>query len=254
MDIYDYLFKIKNQYYLGNYQQVFTLWKQLEKDVDYDSPEFASTKTQYIELLVLTHKTMLHFLNSDQDTVKENQDMLERFKDSMNLYLTYFGKDSDELESEGLEKVLEELNQFPVESDQQFLTELMVLSKKVIQNYLCFRVKKFDLFVSIDGKYPETLMDLRMLKFQAFSFNNQFKEANNLYEVMKTSNDEHILINFCQFEIENRFQRNHEEAMSVLLEMMQKFGESPKIINLNISSLILNRNFFKVIIYDYILN
>ena len=126
------------------------------------------------------------------------------------------------------------------------MTELVGLSKKIIHNYLCFASNKFDLFVSIDSKFTEALMDFQMLKFQAFSRNNQIKEAKRMYEKMKSENDEHILVNFCQYEIENRFEFNHEEALEILVEIKQKFGESPKLINMNIASLILKREFFKV--------
>lgn len=63
---------------------------------------------------------------------------------------------------------------------------------------------------------------------------------------MKAENDEHILVGFCEFEIENSFNRNHEEALAVVLEMKQKFGESPKLINLNAAALLLKKDFFKV--------
>lgn len=251
MDCYDYLFKLKNQFYLGHYQQVLDLWKDLDRDVDITSKEFESQQVQFIESLIFTHKSILHFLKNDGDKVKENQALLDKFKTSLNLYLVYFNKVDEGLDEEQtLEEVLKELGEIDTTSDIPWKTDLMSLSKKVIHNYLCFSNGKFDLFISIDSKYSETLMDFQMLKFQAFCRNNQSKEAKRIYEQMKTENDEHILVNFCEYEIENRFQRNHEEALEILVEIKQKFGESPKLINMNISSLILKREFFKVITMD----
>ena len=246
MDCFDYLFKIKNQFYLGNYQQVLELWRDLDRDVDPSSAEFESQRTQFVELLVFTHKSILHFLRSDPDKVKENQALLDKFKQSLNLYLTFFSKAQEGFGDSSLEDTLEELSQAEASSEIDWMGEFLTLSKKVIHNYLCFSSGKFDLFVSIDGKYPETLMDFQMLKFQAFCRNNQIKEARRLFDQMKAVNDEHILVNFCEYEIENRFERNHEEALEILVEIKQKFGESPKLINMNIASLILKREFFKV--------
>ena len=247
MDCYDYLYKIKNQFYLGHYQQVLDFWKDLDRDIDFTSKEFESQETQFVELMIYTHKSILHFLKSDQDKVKENQALLDKYKQSLNLYLVYFSKVDEGLGDMTLEDTLQQLGGLETQSDSSWMSALLVLSKKVIHNYLCFAFGKFDLFVSIDQKYPETLMDFQMLKFQAFSRNNQKKEAKRIYQQMKGENDEHILVNFCEYEIENRFERNHEEALEILVEIKQKFGESPKLINMNIASLILKREFFKVI-------
>ena len=246
MDCYDYLFKMKNQFYLGHYQQVFESWVTLETDLDFESSEFASQKVQYIELLVFMHKSMNHFLTSDPETIKANQAMLEKFKDSMGLYLEYFGESANELSEGNLEEELKKSSEVKEENENESISELITLSKKIIHNYVCFRARKFDLLVTIDKKYPEAFMDAQMLKFQAFCLNNQFKEAQRIYEQMKDENDEHILVNFCEYEVENRINRNHEEALAVLLEMKQKFGESPKLINLNVASLLLKGEFFKV--------
>lgn len=246
MDCFDYLFKIKNQFYLGNYQQVLDLWKDVDRDVDPQSPDFSAQETQFIELLLFTHRSILHFIKSDQDKIKENQALLDKHKSTLDLFVQYFGKVDEGLGDASLEDTLGELAQIETEGGSNWAGQLAALSKKVIHNYLCFANKKFDLFVSIDGKFSETLMDLRMLKFQAFCRNHQIKEARRVYEKMKAENDEHILVNFCQFEIENRFERNHEEALEVLVEIKQKFGESPKLINMNIASLMLKREFFKV--------
>jgi hypothetical protein len=246
MDCYDYLFKIKNQFYLGNYQTVLELWKDLDRDVDPSSSDFASQQTQFVELLLFTHRAILHFLKSDDEKIKENQALLDKYRQSLDLYVAFFTKVDEGLGETSLEETLEELNQFPIPTESPWMTEFVSLSKKVIHNFLCFTNGKFDLFVSVDPKYGESLMDFRMLKFQAFSRNNQTKEARRMYQKMKAENDEHILVNFAQFEIENRFERNHEEALEILVEIKQKFGESPKLINMNIASLILKREFFKV--------
>lgn len=250
MDCYDYLFKIKNQFYLGQYQRVLDLWKDVDRDVDPESSEFESQETQFVELLVFTHKSILHFLKSDEERVKENQTLMDKFRPSLDLYLTYFSKADEGLGDASLEDTLQELGKVDTAAESAWMTKFLTLSKKVIHNYLCFVAGKFDLFVSLDQKYTEAVMDFQMLKFQAFARNNQSKEARRIHEQMKGENDEHILVNFCEYEIENRFERNHEEALEILVEIKQKFGESPKLINMNIATLILKREFFKVMRTD----
>jgi hypothetical protein len=247
MDCYDYLFKIRNQFYLGHHQEVFSMWKSLERDLDKSSSDFVSQKKHYIEVLVFAHRSMSHFLRSDESTVQENQSMLEKFNNSLAMYLDFQGKTHSELAEGKLQQELTRLSEWPNKTEEgDCLSEFLELSKRVLHNYLCFKVRKFDLFIGVDKKYAETYMDSLMMRFQAFCMNNQHKEAERCLENMKAENDEHILANFAEFEVENRIRRNHQEALSVLLEMKQKFGESPKLINLNIASLILKREFFKV--------
>lgn len=246
MDIYDYLFKAKNQFYLGHYQRVLELWRDADRSVEPESAEFSGQETQYVELLVFAHKSILHFVKSDEEKLKENQALLDKHARSLELYLTYFAKADEGLGEDSLEETLRELGEIDAEAEEPWLATLLALSKKVIHNYLCFAQGKFDLFVSIEPKFAEAATDFLMLKFQAFARNQQFKEARRIFEAMKAENDEHILVNFCEYEIANRFERNHEAALEILAEVKQKFGESPKLINMNAASLMLKTEFFKV--------
>ena len=139
---------------------------------------------------------------------------MDKFKESLNLYVVFFSKVDDGLGDATLEETLEELGKTETACESEWMTELVGLSKKIIHNYLCFASNKFDLFVSIDSKFTEALMDFQMLKFQAFSRNNQIKEAKRMYEKMKSENDEHILVNFCQYEIENRIDCHSERLVN----------------------------------------
>lgn len=270
MDLYDYLFKIKIQFYLGQSKEVLSLWMNLEKSLDRNSPEFESQSNHYLEILVFGHRTLFTLAQQDPSVLEENKSLLAKHGATVNLYLEYLELSSDEsLNTSTAEEGLQKLADMDNDSLGKLEKEFLILSRKVLHNYLAFRARLFDRLAQPDKKYVETYMDYLMLKFQAFSIYNQVKyffklkliyiiinllklfkiktkEAERVYENMKAENDEHILVGFCEFEIENRFKRNHEEALAVVLEMKQKFGESPKLINLNAAALILKKDFFKV--------
>lgn len=174
MDLYDYLFKIKIQFYLGQPKEVLSLWATLEKSVDRDSVDFKSQQTNYLEILVFAHRTLFTLTQQEPSILEENKDLLTRHGNSINLYLEFMELASDpNLTPANAETGLQKLADLSSESSEGVEGAFITLSRKVLHNYLSFRARLFDRLAQPDKKFAETYMDYLMLKFQAFSIYNQ---------------------------------------------------------------------------------
>ena len=174
MDLYDYLFKIKIQFYLGQPKEVLSLWATLEKSVDRDSVDFKSQQTNYLEILVFAHRTLFTLTQQEPSIIEENKDLLTRHGNSINLYLEFMELASDpNLTAGDAETGLQKLADLSSESSEGVEGAFIALSRKVLHNYLSFRARLFDRLAQPDKKFAEAYMDYLMLKFQAFSIYNQ---------------------------------------------------------------------------------
>ena len=230
MEASDYLYRMRNDFYLGRYLDVIEGYK------DYQSSKRLNNEFHAdFEISLLLFKTLIIFLKNCEDIVKENEELFAPLSPWMDLFLKYYAPALISLPEEEGEALLEELSSEPKPkgcTDEEF-DEL----KSIFANYINFALKRFPALTPISKTFKESFIEYQSIVFCAFESNRQYKDADKIIEDLRLINDEHVITHLLDV---RREMRNHQfqQAIEVLSEVQEKFGHSLKLANLKCSALL----------------
>jgi hypothetical protein len=230
MEASDYLYRMRNDFYLGRFLEVLEGYK------DYKSSKHLNNEFHAeFEINLLLFKTLITFLKNAEDVVKENEPLFSSMGQWMDLFLKYYAPTLMNIsEEEGVELLDDLTNESKLNfcSDEEF-EEL----KNILANYINFAIRMFSSLTPISKTFKESYMEYQSIVFSSFEINRQYKDADKIIEDLRLINDEHVITSLLTIRREVRNQR-FDQAIELLNETQEMFGSSLKIANIRCSILL----------------
>lgn len=223
MDSSDFLVRISNDFYLGNYFDVLDGFKDFS-----ESSAFNKNRTISFQILIFVQKAVIHSMRNCEQEIQKYQSILKGHIALLELFLKYFAPTLLNLPEEEAQSLLAELEVQPKIAD--FSEPEFVEVKNILRNSIYVATNKFTKFSKISAVYRELALEYQGMVFEAFETNLQRKEAEKLLDDLRIENDEHILVNLLWIQKEMRKQR-FQQAIEKISEVKEKFGDSVKLNN-----------------------
>jgi hypothetical protein len=238
MEASDFLYRIRNDFYLGRYLEVLEGFKDYRSSARKDNEFHAE-----FEIHLLLFKTMIVFLRNCEDVVRQNEGLVVGKTDWMDLFLKYYAPTLMPLSEEEGQDLLDELVvEQPLGgcSGEEF-EEL----RRIFANYINFGLKRYSALTPISKTFRESYMEYQSIVFCAFEANRQYKDADKVTEDLKLINDEHVITHLLLTRKEMR-NRRFDQSLIILKEIEEKFGTALKINSLRFTSLMGMQRFDEV--------
>lgn len=234
MDDKDILFRIRNSFYLGNYNQVLETWKECVNSNINLSP------TVEQDVHTIMQRTLIFFIIDNTEVLKANQEYFTKFKSTMNMYVQFLNPQKFSLGPEANAKLLAEFLTFVEQKGGQ----VDPIALAVINNFLALAAKMYKSFIPVPRTNTGSWIEYNALLFRAHLECRDFKSADNVLSTMKAADDEDILVNLCK--IENYISKNDFDAgIQLVQELRDKFEDSAKLLSLAASCFMGKREFEK---------
>jgi hypothetical protein len=228
MEASDFLYRMRNDFYLGRYLEV------LEGFKDYRSSSRKNNEFHAeFEIYLMLFKTMIIFLRNCEDVVKKNEGLVAGMAPWMDLFLKYYAPTLIPLPDDEGQALLDEL---PTEEQlAECSAEEFEELRRIFANYINFSLKRYSALTPISKTFKESYIEYQSVIFCAFEFNRQYKDADKIIEDLKLINDEHVITHLLSTRKEMR-NRRFDQALAILKETEQKFGTALKINSLRFTA------------------
>ena len=238
MESTDFLVRLTNDFYLGNYFEV------LEGFKDYrESTLYSTEPLLHFQILLLSHKSMIHAIRNCEQEIPKYQSLFADQIPLLEIFLKYYApilmSISTEEASTLLTQLISETNPGNL-STSEFSDLLIWLS-----NHLNFALKDYQKLARTNPLYQDLLFEFNAIVFSALEINNQHSDADRFLDDLRIVNEEHIVTNLLSIQKEMR-NSQFDSALDKISELKERFGDSVKLSVLRASCLIAQLRFDEV--------
>ena len=239
MEVSDYLFRIRNDYFLGRHLDVLEGFKDFQ-----NSRHSKSTTSQSFCLKIYVVKSLIFFYRNNEDIVQEYESTLTPLNDLIEVFVKYYAPTIMGIEKEEAEELINELkidklfHKFTKEEGSQLII--------TFQNFIYISQRSFEKLISPSFEFTELVIEYHFMYFCLIYQSHQLNKIEKRILLISEIDDEHILYHLC---ILRKYQHEHlyENAENKIEEIRERFGDSLKLDNLKCVSLMTRLRFEEAI-------